>query len=114
MAQLDLSFLQARFVAGLERRARELGGLLEVLSVVRDDTETTTDAMRAFHSLAGIGGTYGYGEITAIARSAETTCARALEEGTEIQPGELHHLFGAVTAIREIHATITSGARPAS
>lgn len=110
MAKLDLSFLRQRFVAGLERRTRELGGLVELLSIVQDDPETTSHAMRAFHSLAGIGGTYGYGEITAIARSAETTCVRALEEGTSLDPREVAQLIGAVSAIREMYAAITGQA----
>jgi HPt (histidine-containing phosphotransfer) domain-containing protein len=56
--------LRDRFLTGLERRVGELTAALAA-----NDVETLT---RQFHSLAGIGGTYGFPEVTELARRAET------------------------------------------
>ena len=56
--------LRQKFLAGLVRRTDELDLLIE-----SRDAEAL---YRAFHSLAGIGGTYGYPTVTALAREGET------------------------------------------
>ena len=43
------------------------------------------EAMRNFHSLAGIGGTYGYHNITAAARDAELECNHVIESGAGVE-----------------------------
>lgn len=68
---LTPEFLQQRFFAGLERRVVELHALLDRPSLDEMDLETIS---RAFHSLAGIGGTYGFPLVTAVARDAEHFC----------------------------------------
>jgi hypothetical protein len=59
-------FLTQRFLAGFDRRVNELS----VLAGKRD----VTSLERAFHSLAGIGGTYGFPEVTRLAREGERLC----------------------------------------
>ena len=69
--------LQDRFVAGLDRRLTHLRGCLETLRTSAGDTVTLAtldDMMRGFHSLAGIGGTYGFPVITDVARLGEVAC----------------------------------------
>jgi chemotaxis protein histidine kinase CheA len=93
--------LQRRFLDGAERR---LAGLTAEL-----DGAAGADAlMRMFHSLAGIGGTYGFPRITEISRRCESLCAAALEQGRPMQSQEKVTLHLAVAAIRGI----TAGSRP--
>ena len=76
---VTFELLQARFVAGLDRRFTQL---TTCVGVLRDshslDEETIAnvqdDLMRSFHSLAGTAGTYGYHELTDIARLGDVLC----------------------------------------
>ena len=69
--------LRAKFTVSLHRRVGELQEMLD-----RNDLDS---AERAFHSLAGIGGTYGFPEVTNLARMAELLCpARGRAEIDEI------------------------------
>ncbi|HEY0139344.1 MAG TPA: Hpt domain-containing protein [Thermoanaerobaculia bacterium] len=58
--------LRAKFTVSLHRRVSELQEMLDQNDLVA--------AERAFHSLAGIGGTYGFPEVTTLARMAEHLC----------------------------------------
>jgi hypothetical protein len=58
--------LQQRFHAGFDRRLGEMLRLFEL-----HDSEALS---RQFHSLAGIGGTYGHPEVTDLARRGEALC----------------------------------------
>jgi chemotaxis protein histidine kinase CheA len=74
---ITFEMLQARFVTGLDRRMTHLSGCLEALRGPFDDEDTPAvldDMMRSFHSLAGIGGTYGYDQITDVASIGEAAC----------------------------------------
>lgn len=75
--KITLQMLQERFVAGLDRRVAHLSGCLASLRVSHTRGEVSAimdDMMRGFHSLAGIGGTYGFFDITKIARFGEAAC----------------------------------------
>jgi hypothetical protein len=61
--RITAEFLQQRFLAGFDRRVTELSVLLEKRDLPALE--------RAFHSLAGIGGTYGFPEVTRLAREGE-------------------------------------------
>jgi HPt (histidine-containing phosphotransfer) domain-containing protein len=61
--------LRARFATSFAKRLADLHDVLD-----RGDLAT---AERAFHSLAGIGGTYGFPMVTTIARRGEEQCAAA-------------------------------------
>lgn len=89
--------LQRRFLDGLERRLADLTTEL--------DRSADADAlMRMFHSLAGIGGTYGFPHVSAISRRCEELCATAMEQQRAIQSKEKVSLHLAVAAIRGITA----------
>ena len=92
--------LQKRFLAGLERRAADLTTML-------NGSADSESLMRMFHSLAGIGGTYGFPQITEISRFCEALCLNAMEEQRAITLGEKEHLSGAIVKLR------ASAARPA-
>jgi len=61
------ALLAERFAAGFERRLCELARLA--------DAADAEGLRLAFHSLAGIGGTYGRHDITELAREGEVHCA---------------------------------------
>ncbi len=79
--------LVQRFWARFDDRVRELERLARAGDVPALEL--------AFHSIAGIGGTYGFPEITRVARDAEERCAassirevwRAIEELERIRDG---------------------------
>ena len=89
--------LQRRFLDGIERRLADM--------TVELDRAANADAlMRMFHSLAGIGGTYGFQRITEISRRCESLCAAALEQRRAMQSKEKITLHLGVAAIRGITA----------
>jgi hypothetical protein len=85
--------LQQRFLVGLDRRVTDLTTTLNGSS----DPEPL---MRMFHSLTGIGGTYGFPRITEISRSCEALCVAGIEEHRTITLEEKEQLQSAVVQIR--------------
>ncbi len=89
--------LQRRFLDGVERRLADMATEL--------DRTADADALRRmFHSLTGIGGTYGFPRISEISRDCEEMCATAMEERRSMQSKEKISLHLAVSAIRGITA----------
>jgi hypothetical protein len=68
--KFDPHWLRDRFLSGLERRVGRLNDLLA--------EERYQEAGLLFHSLAGIGGTYGFPAVTTLALEAERICGRAV------------------------------------
>ena len=78
---LNMELLKERFTAGLERRVTEM---LDLAS-----RRNFASLQLPFHSLVGIGGTYGYPEVTRIARDGEQATnagdvARAMRSLSEL------------------------------
>jgi len=73
-----------------------------------DGVAGTDVLMLMFHSLTGIGGTYGFPRVSEISRECEEMCAAALQEKRSMQSTEKVSLHLAVAAIRGI----TAGSRP--
>ena len=74
---ITLGTLHEKFVTRLGERLRHLSECLDVLrnpGDERDAARALDDMMRGFHSLAGIGGTFGYAQITDLASIGEVTC----------------------------------------
>ena len=85
--------LKHRFLAGLERRLAELRDLL-------DGGAAPEMLMLKFHSLAGIGGTYGFDRITDLSRQSEQLCATVVDEKRALRGNELEELANGIMAIR--------------
>ena len=85
--------LQRRFLDGLERRLADMAAALEGGAV----PETL---MPMFHSLAGIGGTYGFPQITEISRRCEQLCLMAMAQKRPLAPLEIDCLSEALAGIR--------------
>jgi hypothetical protein len=77
--KLDPHWLRERFFSGLERRVGQLNALLAA--------QRYEEAGLLFHSLAGIGGTYGFPAVTTLALEAERICGRAVtsDRSTRLQ-----------------------------
>jgi HPt (histidine-containing phosphotransfer) domain-containing protein len=69
-AILDWTMLHAHFEKRLIERTAMMRATLETLEAAEGDL-TRFELERQFHSLAGIAGTYGYPDITDIARRGE-------------------------------------------
>jgi chemotaxis protein histidine kinase CheA len=90
--------LKRRFLDGVERRLADM-------STELDRTADTDALMRMFHSLAGIGGTYGFPRVSEISRRCESLCAGALEGKRALLSKEKITLHLGVASIRGITAS---------
>jgi hypothetical protein len=73
--------LHALFVKRLHER---IGVMRETVARIGSGQgEARTELQRQFHSLAGIGGTFGYPAITNLAREGEALCAAS---GSALSP----------------------------
>jgi hypothetical protein len=88
-----LQELQQRFLSGLDVR---LGNITATLEGFADPGSLRL----MFHSLAGIGGTYGFPRITELSRFAETLCAGVVDERREITSNEKNVLRRSVLDIQ--------------
>ncbi len=79
--------LRQKFLDGLVRRSDTIAALI--------GTGDADALYRAFHSLAGIGGTYGYPHVTALAREGETFSRTG-------NAAELWRIVGELRAVAEI------------
>jgi chemotaxis protein histidine kinase CheA len=89
--------LQHRFLDGVERRLAEMTAEL-------DHNADAGALMRMFHSLAGIGGTFGFPRVSEISSKCEALCAAAAEGQRPMLSAEKISLHLAVAAIRGITA----------
>lgn len=93
MTILEIPHLQDRFRAGMERR------LAEVDEAVFDEARLH-EVESVFHSIAGIGGTYGHPVVSTIASAVEQICAEAVRHGRALSDAELMDVRLAVRSIR--------------
>ena len=84
--KVDMSVLVPRFLVRLDERLRRIDTALE--TVVDASGEPLETVMRDFHSLAGIGGTYGFPEVTRLAREGELLLQRAISERRHVRTAE--------------------------
>ena len=97
--------LQQKFVTGLDRRLVHLSGCLATISHDGLDVRAVEEMMRGFHSLAGIGGTYGYGSITDAARRGELVCRAAQELG---RAADVETLSGVLRTLSTLASTVAT------
>jgi Hpt domain len=90
--------LQQRFLVGLEVRLTDLTTTL-------DGSSDPDLLMRMFHSLVGIGGTYGFPQITEISRFCEAACVNVIEKERTMSFDEQEHLRRAVAEMRVFAAS---------
>ena len=98
--KVDLGFLVPRFLQRLDERLRRIERALESLEGAMG--EPVEAVMREFHSLAGIGGTYGFPEVTLLARQSEVLLQLAMFEGRGLSAGQVEALRESVTRLDAI------------
>ena len=97
--KVTFRMLQQRFVSGLARRLAQLNVEFATLGENEATWIATADAMmRGFHSLAGIGGTYGFPAITEIARCGEVACAALKTAPTPLELSNLKAILDSLAA----------------
>jgi chemotaxis protein histidine kinase CheA len=68
------ALLQIRSLGSLAVRFATLRGSISAARARHNEPEAADSLMRQFHSLAGIGGTYGFQHVSHLARAAELVC----------------------------------------
>ncbi len=91
--------LQRRFRERLPVRLHEIEIRLNRLEECPADHGVLLEIMRGFHSLAGIGGTYGCHDLTARARVSELICLDVLEGGRTVSAADVAILREAVLSL---------------
>lgn len=89
---MNFQELQERFHVRLRTRLTDLTSLVETGA-------QPEPIMRAFHSLAGIGGTYGFDAITDESRACERMCLAVMEEGRPLSRDERLRLLEGIDRI---------------
>jgi hypothetical protein len=80
--------LRQRFILGLAKRLPELETLIDSLGEQEESLDLTK---RAFLNLGGIGGMYGFPEVTLLALAAAERCAGLQESSSEPQAGDVNY-----------------------
>jgi diguanylate cyclase (GGDEF)-like protein len=75
-----LAELRAQFVRRSEARIETGARLLSLLGEAPVDRQHLQDLMRFFHSLAGVGTSFGFPQVTAIAKEGELECLALLQD----------------------------------
>jgi len=104
---VDLSSLIPLFLVRLEQRLIALNAALA--EIVGGSREMLENASREFHSLAGIGGTYGFPEVTVLARRGEDLLQLPLSEDRPVLPTEAATAQLLVTQIDAVRTSAAGG-----
>lgn len=92
-----------RFFAGLDVRIAKLAELTDVASSAKT-IASVHELAEAFHSLSGIGGTYGYDVVTKIAREAEEEMWSAVFRSAPPIDADIRHAHRAIERLRKFVA----------
>lgn len=92
-----LRALRREYLADSTQRVEELRTLLA--RVADGEAAALADLRRAFHKLAGSGGSYGFSEVTAQSRRAEQQAERLLAAGVIPAPTELAALEALINQV---------------
>lgn len=96
-ALLDPGALRQMFRPRIAARIAALRSALRRLSGSHSDGLGAVE--RQFHSLAGIGGTCGFPQISVMAGDAELRCRRAVEAARNISPADTKFLLQTVEVL---------------
>ena len=104
MTDLDEGFreLQAEYLAEVPKRLAELRE--DFVAIGAGDTKAPDSLARKFHQLAGSGGSYGFPEISAVAREAE----QFIRGNPPWNADNLGYLDGAIERLGAVVAAVTA------
>lgn len=96
-----LNDLREKFIRNSAGRLDDLTALVNLLAANPTDSGALDETMRKMHGLAGLGATFGFNEVTTIARRAEIECQQVLVEARSAPADLIGRLRDAVAALRE-------------
>jgi len=91
--------LRQRFTLGLAKRLPELEALIDSLGEQEESLDLTK---RAFLNLGGIGGMYGFPEVTLLAQAAAERCAGLQESSSEPRASDVDYFRAIAVRLVEI------------
>src|SRR5436190_12972617 len=100
----QLAKLKKKYGTGLPDKINALEAAIAPVFAGGWNDSACEAAHRMVHSLAGSSGTYGFPEITGIARAAEAILKAGLESRTTPPPAQKSRLDGLMTNLRELAA----------
>lgn len=90
--------LRREYLKGAPERVRELRALL--IAVQRNEHGAVDDLRRAFHKLAGSGGSYGFESVSTTSRAGEHLARAVIDRmGGATEPADLAGLTESVEAV---------------
>lgn len=108
--RVDLSFLVPRFLARLDERLRRIDRALETIDGLTG--EPVEDLMREFHSMAGIGGTYGFPDVSSLSRQGESLIGQVLFEKRPMHRSEIESVRQLIEELDRIRTGAFGGVTP--
>jgi len=96
----EVQRLKADFLRTSLERLRDLDRDLDHLTRDRTDQDRMRTVHRGFHRLAGTGTTFGYPDVSEMARAAESLVWQHLKSGHHLSLEDLQRLVYAGAAIR--------------
>jgi HPt (histidine-containing phosphotransfer) domain-containing protein len=102
--QAQLAKLKKKYGTGLPDKITAIEAAIAPVFAGGWNEPVCETAHRMVHSLAGSSGTYGFSEITPVARAAEVILKAALAARTAPPPDQKARLDGLVATLRELAA----------
>jgi len=75
--------LREKFIRSSAKRLEDTAHLIDLIAADPSDRATLDEAMRKLHGMGGLGTTFGFPEVTRIARQGERDMQALLETGTD-------------------------------
>lgn len=100
MSAMALDRFRARFLVALHCRILKLDDLMTAAST--GATEPIEALVLAFHSLSGIGGTYGYPDVSHVASGAEEAARRIMGDDQRHHEGLFGSLRDSIGQLRKL------------
>ena len=94
-----LDELRAQFVKRSQARIEMAARLLGLLRETPEDQQQLQELMRFFHSLAGVGTSFGFPQVTALAKEGELECLAVLHDKAALSPTEIENWTRLVGAL---------------
>jgi diguanylate cyclase (GGDEF)-like protein len=94
-----LDELRAQFVRRSQARIEMAARLLGLLREAPEDRQNLQELMRFFHSLAGVGTSFGFPQVTALAKEGELECLAVLHDKAAPSAGEVENWTRLVGAL---------------
>jgi len=94
-----LDDLRNAFIKRSLEKSTEMKALVAKLEANPKDDAAREDLMRFFHSLAGIGASHGFVQVTALAKEGELECMALKKASAAPGPGEIDNWQRLITAI---------------